>query len=134
MDDDLAVLLLGEFADAAFDVAHRDLRRSEVDDLVLVRLAHVEDEDVFLRVEFALELFDCDLRNAVDDGVFADGLIARDFQWADLAGRRDAAELVVVDQFGDGRVGCRRPGTQDSCAASVCGSSCRARRRAGGGQ
>ena len=79
----------------------RDERRSEVDDLVLVRLAHVEDEDVFFGVEFALEGFDCDLRDAVDGGGFGYGLITRDFEWTDGGGLFEAAELVVVDEFLD---------------------------------
>ena len=82
----------------------RDQRGAEVGDRVLVGLADVEDEDVFLGVEFALELLDGDLRDAVDDRGVGDGLVAGDFERADLGGLCDAAELVVVDQLGDGRV------------------------------
>ena len=56
VDDDFVVLVRGELADAAFDGAYGDQRRAEVGDRVLVRLADVEDEDVFFGVELALEL------------------------------------------------------------------------------
>ena len=46
-----------------------------------------------------------DLRNAVDDGQIAYGFVACDFQRTDFARRLDAAELVVVDELGDRRVG-----------------------------
>ena len=94
----------------------RDEWGSEVDDLVLVWLAHVEDEDVFLGVELLLELLDGDLRDAVDDGGVGNCLVAGDLKRADRGGLLDAAELVVVDEFLD-LVGCRRPGSRGSCAA-----------------
>ncbi len=104
MDDDLAVLLRGEFADAALDLADGDQRCAEVCDGVFVGLADVEDEDVFLCVELLLEFLDGDLRDAVDDGMIGDCFVAGDFERADFGWRVDAAELVVVDQLGDGRV------------------------------
>jgi hypothetical protein len=42
--------------------------------------------------------FDRDLRDAIDGGKVADGLVTRDLERADRTGWRDAAELVVVDQ------------------------------------
>ncbi len=62
----LAVFLCGQFADALGQIAEWDERRADVDDLHLVRLAHIEDEDVFVRVEAALQFLHADLRNAVD--------------------------------------------------------------------
>ena len=105
MNDDLVVFVGCEFGDAALDGAYGDLRSAEIRNEVLVRLAHIEDEDVFFVVELAFELFYRDLRDAIDDGMIADGLVAGDFEWANLARRRDAAELVVVDQLGDSGVG-----------------------------
>ena len=51
-----SVLLRGEFADAGLDGAYRDQRCAEVRDRVFVRLADVEDEDVFFGVELVLQL------------------------------------------------------------------------------
>src|SRR5438445_1510663 len=68
-------------------------------------LSNVEHKDVLLCVKLALEFFNRDLRDAVDDGMLGDRFIASDLEWADLTRRRDAAELVVVDQFGHSRVG-----------------------------
>ena len=47
VDDDLIVLMLGEFPDARFNRADGDERSAEVGDLVLVGFANVEDENVF---------------------------------------------------------------------------------------
>ena len=105
MNDDLAVLLRGKLSDPAFDLSHGNLGRTEICNEIFVRFAHIQHEDIFLRVKLVFELFNCDLRNTVDDGVVADCFVAGYFQWADLAGRRDAAELVVVDQFCNGGVG-----------------------------
>src|SRR5215213_268946 len=63
---------------------------ADVGDLVLVRLAHVENVDVLVIVQLALELFDRDLRHAVL-------LFGR-------IGLRDAAELLVVDELRNRRV------------------------------
>ena len=116
MDDDLVVLVRGDLADAGFDGAYRDQRGAEVRDRVLVRLADVEDEDVFFGVELFLELLDGDLRDAFDDGGVGYGLVAGDFERADGGGLLDAAELVVVDELGDCGA-CRRRGSRGSCAA-----------------
>ena len=53
---------------------------------------------------FFFRVLDGDLRDAIDDGSIADGLVARDFERTDGGGLFDAAELVVVDQLGDGRM------------------------------
>ena len=90
---------------AAFDLSDWDEWCAEIYDLVLVRLADVEDEYVFLCVELALQLLNGDLWDSVDYGKVADSLVSRDFEGANLAWRGDAAELVVVDQLGHGRVG-----------------------------
>src|SRR5712691_11866283 len=99
MDDDLAILLSRKFADPALDFSDWNQRRAEICDLVFVRLADVEHEDVLLRIQLALQLFNRDLRDAVDDGMVANCLVSGDLQWADFAWRRNTAELVVVDQF-----------------------------------
>src|SRR5258708_40366130 len=99
MDDDLAVLLRGKFADSAFDLSNWNQRCAEICDLVFVRLADVEHEDVLLRIQLALQLFNRDLRDPVDDGMIADRFVSGDLQWADRAWRGYAAELVVVQQF-----------------------------------
>ncbi len=81
-----------------------------------MRLADVEDEDVFFGVELLLEMFDGDLRDAVDDGGVGYGFVAGDFERADGGGFLDAAELVVVDELVD-LGACRRRGSRGSCAA-----------------
>jgi hypothetical protein len=101
VDDDLAVAFGCELFDAAGKVADGDERGSEVDDLVFMRLADVEDEDVFFGVEFCLQGLDGDLWDAVDFGGRTYGLVASDFEWAGLGGLGDSAELVVVDEGGD---------------------------------
>ena len=105
MDDDFVVFVRGDLVDAGLDGAYRDQWGAEVRDGVLVGLADVEDEDVFFGVEFLFELLDGDLWDAFDDGGFGYGLVAGDFERTDGIGWGDAAELVVVDQLGDGGVG-----------------------------
>ena len=51
-----SVLVRGEFADALLEFADGDQRGAEVGDGDFVRLADVEDEEVFLGVELLLEL------------------------------------------------------------------------------
>src|SRR5215217_7944909 len=63
---------------------------TDVGDFVLVRLAHVEHVDLFLVVQLALEILNCDLRHAVL--LLGGGCL------------RDTAELLVVDEFGHGRI------------------------------
>ncbi len=61
--------------------ADRDERRAERGDRNLVGLAHVEQEEVLVRVLLALELLDGDLRDAVDH-VRRRRPVLRDFQRA----------------------------------------------------
>src|SRR5215217_92194 len=63
---------------------------ADVGDFVLVRLAYVEHVDLFLVVQLAFEILNRDLRHAV---LLLGG-----------ACLRDAAELLVVDELGHGRV------------------------------
>src|SRR6266849_8163206 len=77
-----------ELVRASRQLSQRDQMAAEVADLILVRLADVEDEDLLAAVQTRLQLAGGDFRH--------------------LRGRRrsllaaDAAELFVVDQFGDG--------------------------------
>ena len=50
MHDDLAIFLRGKLVEALCQLAERDERRADVDNLGLVRLAHVEQEEIFLCV------------------------------------------------------------------------------------
>src|SRR5664280_3351172 len=101
MHDNLAIFLRGKLADSLCQLTEGDKRRANVDDLNLVRLAHVEDEYIFVCVEAALQLLHTDLRNAVYNGNAGHCLILRDFEWPDAGRLLDAAELVVVDERGD---------------------------------
>ena len=58
-----------KLADALLDRAYRDKRRAEVGDRVLMRLADIEDEEIFLCVQLVLQLLDGDLRDTIDDGM-----------------------------------------------------------------
>ena len=79
-----------ELVGALRQVAQRQQVAVEVADLVLVRLAHVEDEDVFTGVELPLQFLRLDFRHRHRGlRLFA----------------ADAAELVVVNQFRQGRLG-----------------------------
>src|SRR3984957_20128451 len=66
VDDDFAVLFVCQLGGAALNVTDRNQRRTEIRDLMLMRLAGVEDEDVFLRIQLPFQLLHGDLRNAVD--------------------------------------------------------------------
>src|ERR1700719_1440256 len=66
VDDDFAVLLVCQLGGAALNVTDRNQRRTEIRDLMLMRLADVEDEDVFLGIQLPFQLLHGDLRNAVD--------------------------------------------------------------------
>src|SRR5271170_371687 len=89
VDNDLAAAV--EFIDACRQVAQRNEFRSEVGDLVFVRLAHVEHEEVFAGVESALEFDRADLRDTVLN------LCRRCL-------RHNAAELVIVDKLSHCRI------------------------------
>ena len=81
-----------QLAEAAGQLAERNQRRArDAADLELVRLAHVEQEERRLRVDSGLQLFDGRLRHA---GTGSGG----------RRGRRDAAELFVVDEPLDRRM------------------------------
>src|SRR5260370_20704266 len=66
IDDDFAVLLVCQLGGAALNVADRNQRRTEIRDLMFMRLADVEDEDVFLRIQLPFQLPHPQLRDAVD--------------------------------------------------------------------
>src|SRR5882762_3372385 len=51
VDDDFAVLLVCQLGGAALNVTDRNQRRTEIRDLMLMRFADIEDEDVFLRIQ-----------------------------------------------------------------------------------
>src|SRR4028119_1107434 len=84
------VLVLVELREAPRKLAQGHELHADVRDLVLVRLAHVENVYVLAGVHLLLELSDGDLRHAV---LLGDGF-----------GLGDAAELLVVYELGDGRV------------------------------
>src|SRR4028119_1223080 len=84
------VLVRVELREAPRKLAEWHELDTDVRDLVLVRLAHVENVDRLAVVELLLELFDRDLRHAV---LLRDGV-----------GLGDAAELLVVYELRDGRV------------------------------
>src|SRR5579883_200044 len=86
VDNDLAARI--KLAETVRQVTERDQRRANVDDLVFVRLAHVEDEDVLAGIETALQLNRGDLRNSI----LHSGLLYFLF-------RENATELLVVDQL-----------------------------------
>ena len=77
-----------EFIHAARKVAERNQVAAEIANLILVRLAHVEDEEIVAAIEPRLQLSRSNLRHG--------GLRRRGFFAA------NAAELRIVDQFGDG--------------------------------
>ncbi len=68
VDDDLGGLGEGEAVELVGEIAYGDQRRADVDDLVFVGLADVEDEGRGVAVDAGLELLDGHLRDAVDDG------------------------------------------------------------------
>src|SRR5580692_11345062 len=70
VDDDFAVLLVCQLGGVALNVTDRNQRRTEIRDLMLMRLADVEDEDIFLRIQLPFQLLHGDLRNAVDHRKF----------------------------------------------------------------
>ena len=94
-----------EFAHARGELAERDeLRAGDAADVPLIRLAHVEEHEVVAAIELRLQLLHGDVRHVRF-------LFLRGF------GLRDAAELIVVDQLGDRRIGPSKPGTSDRAAA-----------------
>src|ERR1700744_3751861 len=68
VDDDLLVLADGDLVEALVELADGDQWSTEVHDLVLVRLADVEDEGLAAFVKLGLELLDGELWDAVDLG------------------------------------------------------------------
>src|SRR5258708_11905700 len=64
VDDHFAVLLVCQLGGAALNVTDRNQRRTEIRDLMLMRLADIEDEDGFLRIQPPFQLPHGDLRNA----------------------------------------------------------------------
>src|SRR5712691_5195763 len=60
---------------------------ADVADLIFVGLAHIEDEEIFFRIQTALQLFDLNFRNSCCHRFFLPA---------------NAAELVVVYQLGHG--------------------------------
>src|SRR5918999_1793528 len=83
-------LVTVELDEALGELGERDETRADVSHLVLVRLAHVEDGDLVAVLQAPLELLDRDLRHLA-------GLVPGVRLW-------DAAELLVVDELGDGGV------------------------------
>jgi len=85
MSDDFARGI--EFVDASRKFAERNQVAAEIADLIFVRVADIEDEDVFAAIEFFFQLARSDFRNVeIALGLFF---------------AADAAELVVVDEFMD---------------------------------
>ena len=97
MYDDLAVLLRSKLPNTTLDISNRNLRCAKIRNQVFVRLAHIQHKDVFLRVQFALQLFHGDLRNAIDDRRSPTALSRATSSGPTSLGRRNAAELLVVD-------------------------------------
>src|ERR1700739_4467016 len=62
---------------------------ADVADLVFVRLTHIEDEKIFLRIQTALQFFDLNFGNSCFHRFFLPA---------------NTAELVVVYQLGHGRM------------------------------
>src|SRR5271168_502578 len=54
-----------QFVHALGQIIQRNEMSAKIADLVLVGLAHVEDENVFLRVQTALQFFDLNFRNSI---------------------------------------------------------------------
>src|ERR1700712_4366274 len=104
MNDHFSVFVCGELGDAAFNVSDWDQWSAKVRDWVLVRLADVEDKDVFLSVHLLLECLDADLGDTINHWSLCYYCVAGYFQWSDCGWFGDAAELVVVYQGGDGGV------------------------------
>src|SRR5262249_8803695 len=93
MDDDVwRVVTLRNLSKALRNFAERDERRAlDAADFELARLAHVENPDVVAAAETFGELFDARLELR-----WQRGLVRRR--------RRHAAELVVIDELGDGAI------------------------------
>src|SRR5436190_19854975 len=73
-----------EFVNALRQVAERDEISVQITDLVFVRLAYIEDEKIFLRIELLFQLLHRYCRHIRRDGCFLPA---------------DSAELVVVDEL-----------------------------------
>ena len=116
VDDDLGVFGDGDLDYTRFEGADGDQRGSEVGDGILMGLADIEEEE-FVSVGALLgEVLDGDLGDAVYEGA-GDVLVFGDFERADGGGLFDAAELVVVNEMGDGGGECRRRGSPGFCGA-----------------
>ncbi len=87
MGDDLAAGI--QFVHALGQVVERDQVSAEIADLIFVRLAHVEDKQVLARVTPPLQFFDGNFRKLVLHRLFFPS---------------DAAELLVINELGDGTV------------------------------
>ncbi len=85
LDDDFAVA--GDLGEAVGHVVLRDQLSADLGDLVLVGLAHVEEEDVFAGIDAALSSFTVSLGNAVLHVFLLWGF------------GHDAAEMLVVDEL-----------------------------------
>src|ERR1019366_3663428 len=81
-----------QLVQARGQIAQRDEMSAKVADLIFVRLAGVEDEQVVARVEPGLQFLGANFRH---------GGSRRSF----LSLAAYAAELLVVDQFADGGIG-----------------------------
>src|SRR5215467_6897214 len=78
-----------EFVEAVGQIAERDQRSADVDDLIFVRFAYVEDEDIFSGIKASLQFKWGNLRDSVLHGrCFLCFLFGE-----------DPAELLIVDQF-----------------------------------
>src|SRR6202000_1134179 len=80
-----------ELVEAVRQVAKRNQRRTHVNDLILMRLTHIEDEDIFSGIEAALQFNRRNLRNSVLHGCWF-------LLW------ENTTELLVVDQLLDCRM------------------------------
>src|SRR5579862_7344893 len=79
-----------EFVDALRKIVEGNQMSAEIADLIFVRLAHVENEEILFCIETALQLFDLNFRNSVGHRFLLPS---------------NAAKLVVVYQLCDGRMG-----------------------------
>src|SRR5580704_6153020 len=82
MHDDLAARI--EFVHALRQIVQRNQISADIADLILVRFAHVEHEQIFLRIQTPLQIFDLNLGNTTAHRFFLSS---------------NAAKLVVVYQL-----------------------------------
>src|SRR5579863_337175 len=89
MSDDLTAGI--ELIYTPRQIAQRNQVSPDVTDLIFVRFAHIEHEDVFVRVQTTFQLFNLDFRNSAGHRLLLAFFLTP-----------NPAKLIVVYQFCDG--------------------------------